>query len=40
MTIGESFKFLASSPYIKNLLTVVIGYGMAINIVEVRWRAS
>jgi AAA family ATP:ADP antiporter len=35
MSMGESTKFLASSPYIKDLAFMVIGYGMAINIVEV-----
>jgi ATP:ADP antiporter, AAA family len=34
MTMGESAKFLANSPYIRDLATLVIGYGMAINIVE------
>jgi len=40
MTISESAKFLSSSPYIKDLATLVIGYGMAINIVEVTWKAK
>lgn len=40
MTMGESAKFLASSPYIKDLATLVIGYGMAINIVEVTWKSK
>ena len=35
MGLGESFKYLASSPYIRNLAMLVIGYGMSINIVEV-----
>ena len=40
MSVGDSFKFLASSPYIRDLATVVIGYGMAINIVEVTWKSK
>jgi len=39
MGLGESFKYLASSPYIRNLAMLVIGYGMSINIVEVSWKA-
>jgi len=40
MGIGESAKFLASSPYIRNLAALVICYGMSINIVEVSWKAK
>lgn len=40
MTIGESAKYLASSPYIRNLALLVICYGMSINIVEVSWKAK
>ena len=40
MTIGESFRYLASSPYIRNLATLVIAYGMAINLVEVTWKGK
>ena len=36
MSMGDSTKFLMKSPYIKDLAMMVIGYGMAINIVEVR----
>ena len=36
MGAGESVKFLAGSPYIRDLAALVVGYGMAINIVEVR----
>ena len=35
MGAGESVKFLANSPYIRDLAALVVGYGMAINIVEV-----
>jgi len=40
MSIGESAKFLASSKYIRSLATLVIGYGMSINIVEVSWKSK
>ena len=35
MSAGESVKFLAGSPYIRDLAALVVGYGMAINNVEV-----
>jgi AAA family ATP:ADP antiporter len=35
MGMRESAKFLAGSPYIRNLAALVICYGMSINIVEV-----
>jgi len=35
----RSRRYLASSKYIRNLAMLVIGYGMAINIVEVSWKA-
>jgi len=40
MTLGESAKFLTSSPYIRDLAILVISYGMCINIVEVSWKAK
>lgn len=40
MTTGESIKFLSNSPYIRDLAVLVIGYGMAINIVEVTWKSK
>jgi AAA family ATP:ADP antiporter len=40
MTLKESFKFLTSSPYIRDLALLVISYGMCINIVEVSWKAK
>lgn len=40
MTLAESGKFLASSQYIRDLLVMVVGYGMAINIVEVTWKSK
>jgi len=39
MSMGESAKFLGASPYIRDLATLVISYGMAINIVEVTWKS-
>ena len=38
MGLRESVSFLASSAYIRLLATLVICYGMAINIVEVTWK--
>jgi AAA family ATP:ADP antiporter len=40
MSMGESAAYLAKSPYIRNMATLVVGYGMAINIVEVTWKAN
>lgn len=40
MSVGESFKYLAKSPYIGCLAILVIGYGIAINIVEVTWKSQ
>jgi len=40
MGIRESAKYLANSKYIRNLAALVIGYGMAINIVEVTWKSK
>jgi len=40
MSFGESARYLASSPYIRNLATLVIAYGMSINLVEVTWKAK
>ena len=35
MGLAESFTYLASSRYMRNLAMLVVGYGMSINIVEV-----
>jgi ATP:ADP antiporter, AAA family len=40
MTMRESFQFLTSSPYIRDLALLVIAYGVSINIVEVSWKAK
>jgi AAA family ATP:ADP antiporter len=39
MSMGESLKYLAGSPYILDLGVLVIGYGMAINLIEVTWKS-
>merc|ERR1719486_1693669 len=40
MGLAESFKYLLSSSYIRNLAFLVIAYGMSINIVEVTWKGK
>mgnify|MGYP003684213747 CR=1 FL=1 len=40
MSLRESAAYLSSSKYIRNLATLVIAYGMSINIVEVTWKAK
>jgi AAA family ATP:ADP antiporter len=40
MSLGESAKYLANSKYIRSLATLVIAYGMSINIVEVSWKSK
>lgn len=40
MGLRESAKYLAASPYIRNLAILVIAYGMSINIVEVTWKGN
>merc|ERR1711981_1156714 len=39
MSMGESVKYLAASPYILDMGILVIGYGMAINLIEVTWKS-
>ncbi|XP_030525175.1 plastidic ATP/ADP-transporter-like [Rhodamnia argentea] len=36
----ESVKFLASSRYIRDLATLVVAYGISINLVEVTWKSK
>ncbi|XAR50589.1 hypothetical protein NMG60_11004948 [Bertholletia excelsa] len=36
----ESLKFLVSSKYIRNLATLVVAYGISINLVEVTWKSK
>jgi len=40
MGLRESFTFLKNSKYIRDLATLVISYGMCINIVEVSWKSK
>jgi len=40
MSLKESFLFLARSKYIGCLAVLVIGYGIAINLVEVTWKSQ
>ncbi len=40
LSLKESFLFLARSPYIGCLAILVIGYGIAINLVEVTWKGQ
>lgn len=40
MSVKDSAGFLAKSTYIRDLATLVIGYGMSINIVEVTWKSK
>ena len=40
MSLKESFLFLAKSKYILCLAILVIGYGIAINLVEVTWKGQ
>merc|ERR1719390_474972 len=37
--MGESISYLLKSPYILDMGTMVIGYGMAINLIEVTWKS-
>ena len=40
LSMGESFRYLAKSPYILCLAILVIAYGIAINIIEVTWKSQ
>lgn len=40
MSLKESFLFLARSKYIACIAILVIGYGIAINLVEVTWKGQ
>uniref|UniRef100_A0A7S3K212 ADP,ATP carrier protein n=1 Tax=Aureoumbra lagunensis TaxID=44058 RepID=A0A7S3K212_9STRA len=40
MSVPESITTLAKSSYIRDLATLVISYGLAINIVEVTWKSK
>jgi len=36
----ESAKFLLNSRYIRDLATLVVAYGISINLVEVTWKSK
>ncbi|CAI5496259.1 unnamed protein product [Closterium sp. Naga37s-1] len=40
MSMGESLKFLLSSRYVRDLATLVVAYGISINLVEVTWKSK
>lgn len=40
MGVGESFRFLAASPYIRDMALLVVAYGISINLVEVTWKSK
>ncbi|KMZ61857.1 ADP,ATP carrier protein 1 [Zostera marina] len=40
MSMKESFTFLLSSKYIRDLATLVVAYGISINLVEVTWKSK
>jgi ATP:ADP antiporter, AAA family len=40
LSMSESFKYLAKSPYILCLAILVIAYGISINIIEVTWKSQ
>merc|ERR1712151_101105 len=40
MGLRESAKFIFKSSYIRELATLVVCYGMCINIVEVSWKSK
>merc|ERR1712216_4106 len=40
MGIGESVTFLAKSAYVRSIATLVVAYGISINLVEVTWKSK
>lgn len=40
MSVAESFAFLSSSPYIRDMALLVVCYGISINLVEVTWKSK
>jgi AAA family ATP:ADP antiporter len=40
MPMGESLKYLAESRYVRDLATLVVSYGISINLVEVTWKSK
>lgn len=40
MSVPDSIKFLAKSAYVRSLATLVVAYGISINLVEVTWKGK
>lgn len=40
LSLFESLRYIARSPYLGWIALMVIGYGMAVNLVEVSWKAT
>lgn len=40
LSLWEGMKFIASSKYLRCLAVMVVSYGLAINLVEVSWKAN
>ncbi|KAG8070342.1 hypothetical protein GUJ93_ZPchr0006g43118 [Zizania palustris] len=40
LSMGESLKVLVSSRYVRDLATLVVAYGISINLVEVTWKSK
>ena len=38
LSVGESFKYILSNPYIGYIAILVIAYGVSINLIEVVWK--
>ena len=38
--MASLIRYLAASKYIRNLATLVVCYGMSINLVEVTWKCA
>lgn len=38
LSVGESFKYIFTNPYIGLIALLVIGYGISINLIEVVWK--
>merc|ERR1711881_179493 len=38
LSVGESFKYLLTSPYIGMIAILVLSYGMSINLIEFVWK--
>jgi len=40
LSLFQGLKLIASSKYLRNIAIMVLGYGLAINLVEVSWKAN